>query len=71
MFLNKSNEYVTINSDGISVAHLGGQQNRLISTGNGRDYVCHSLETANYLKVDRKNFILFEFDGDNKIISIV
>ena len=71
VYLPKAHEYVTLNSEGISIASLGGQQKRLISSGNAKDYVCHSLETVNYLKVDPKNFILFEFDGDNKIISIV
>jgi len=31
----------------------------------------HSLESTNYLKVDAKNFILFEFATDQKVISIV
>ena len=68
VFLPKTHEYVTLNSEGISVASLGGQQKRVITSGASGDYVCHSLESTMYLKVDRKNFILFEFDGDNKII---
>lgn len=31
----------------------------------------HSLGSANYLKVDRKNFILFEFATDINVISIM
>jgi hypothetical protein len=31
----------------------------------------HPLESANYLKVDRDNFIQFEFAGQKKVINII
>jgi hypothetical protein len=31
----------------------------------------HSLGSTNYLKVDQRNFILFEFATDIKVISIM
>jgi hypothetical protein len=30
----------------------------------------HPLESTNYLKVDKDNFIHFDFSGDRKVINI-
>ena len=55
----------------MSVASLSQVPKRLIDGGANDDFICHALESVSYLKVDKRNFIQFEFDGDNKIISIV
>ena len=31
----------------------------------------HSMESMNYLKIDKTNFILYEFANEQKIISIM
>ena len=31
----------------------------------------HSLESVNYLKIDKQNLINFKFATDNKVISIL
>jgi hypothetical protein len=69
-YINKNMEYITINSQGISLVNLGTQHKKIIKTDDG-DKMAHSLESINYLIIDPMNFILFEFSGDKKIISIV
>lgn len=55
----------------MSVASLSQVPKRTIDGGSENDFMCHALESVSYLKVDKRNFIQYEFDGDNKIISIM
>ena len=41
-----------------------------MTDNTGQDWLVHSLEGYNYLKVDKLNFILFQCSEEDKIISI-
>ena len=55
-----------VNSFGVSVVEMGSIHTRTLTADNGCEHMLHSLESANYLKVDKKNFIRFEFATDDK-----
>ena len=69
--MHKNYHYVTLNDSGLSVASLSSIQKQSFNADADDDYMCHSLESTNFLKMDKNNFITFEFDGDKKVISIV
>lgn len=69
--INKTKDFITVNREGISIMSLGTKPKKSVKSENGQDMMVHSLESTNYLKVDAKNFILFEFATDMKVISIV
>ena len=52
-----------LNNSGLSVASLSDEQKRAFVADDMDDYMCHSLESTNYLKIAKGNFINFEFDG--------
>ena len=55
--VDSTKDYVTLNSNGLSILALGSTDKR-VHTGNGyQEMVTHSLEQLNYLKVDSKNLI--------------
>ena len=58
-YLEKSKDYVMINRDGISVLSLGSFQKKNVTARNGQAKMIHSLESANYLKVDPNNNLTF------------
>jgi uncharacterized protein YrzB (UPF0473 family) len=60
-----------LNRDGINVLSLNPIDKRSISDEKGQEKMIHSLGSANYLKVDKKNFILFEFATDINVVSIM
>jgi len=70
-YMHKTYDYVTINTDGISLVNFGqgGGKREISKKGTGK--LIHSLESMNYLKIDSKNFIHFDFAGAKKVISIV
>lgn len=69
-YLEKSKDYVMINRDGISVLSLGCFQKKNVTARNGQAKMIHSLESANYLKVDPNNNLTFQFAGEKKIITV-
>jgi len=60
-----------INRDGISVISLGSSLKRSIKDSSGQEKMIHPLESTNYLKVDKDNFIQFDFSGQKKVINIL
>ena len=70
--LQKNNDYVTVNRDGISVFGLGSYDKRAITSDKKQELMLHCLDSTSYLKVDVKNYILFEFANvNNRTISIM
>ena len=59
-----------MNSEGISVASLSFEDKRAIDGGKSDDYICHALSSVDYLKIDKRNFINFDFSGEKKTIQI-
>jgi hypothetical protein len=53
------------------VLSMGSDEQRVIQDINGVDRMIHSLESCNFLKVDKNNFIVFECAKDSdRIVSI-
>ena len=42
-----------------------------MNNSGGADKMLHSLESTNYLKTDKKNFVLFEFAKEKRTIAIM
>ena len=70
LLLQKNSDFVTFSKNGISVLALGSIQKRPIQDDKQNDYMIHSLESVDYLKIDCENFVLFECADDDRIISI-
>jgi len=71
-FIHKNMDFVCINSRGISILEIGGSHHtRNLVSDRGEEYMLHSLESSNYLKIDRSNFIKFQFANEEKVLSII
>ena len=70
-FIAKTNDYVTINQDGISLISLDSFDKKYIKSADGQEKMIHAIESVNYLKVDAENFIHFDFSGHTKKIKII
>lgn len=71
-FIKKHNNFITLNRMGISMYGLGETHKKAIASDKQQEMMVHSLASTSYLKIDRKNYILFEFSNpDNKVISIL
>ena len=69
--LHKNKDFITLAKAGMQVMSLGSQDKRPIVDANGVDRMLHSLESQNFLKVDRNNYLLFECGKPSqRIISI-
>ena len=60
-----------MNQKGINVVELGTTPQRNLKNDQNEDMILHSLESVNYLKVDPRNFIVFEFSTEDKEISVI
>jgi hypothetical protein len=58
--LNKNKDFVTLGKTGMEVLSLGSKEKRIIVDMDGIDRMIHSLESYNFLKVDKNNYLLFE-----------
>lgn len=58
--LHKNKDFVTLAKAGMQVMSLGSQEKRPLVDADGVDRMLHSLESQNFLKVDRNNYLLFE-----------
>lgn len=70
-YLNKNNDFVTINSEGINVYSLGSYHKKPLVGEGTQDKMIHSLESCNYLKIDKTNQVFYSFAGENKQIKIM
>jgi len=57
--IHATNDFVTINRDGIMIFALGSIPKRPIKDSAGEDRMIHSLESMNYLKLDPTNLVVF------------
>jgi len=57
--MDEHKDFVTLNRDGINVLALGSTEKRPLDDSLGQQRMIHSLESCNYLKVDKGNYILF------------
>ena len=71
MLLRDAKDFIHINKEGMHVTSMGIVEKRALIDSNQIDRTLHSLESVNYLKVDKSNYIVFECADDNeKYISI-
>lgn len=70
-FLNKNKDFITINKEGVNVYSLGSRSKQSITADNGQEKMVHSLDSVSYLKIHPKNFVLFDFATDQRVISIM
>ena len=59
--LDKNNDFVIINKDGISIVALGSDDVRVELDLNNDPRKIHSLESMNYLKFDPSDYVYFAF----------
>ena len=65
------NSIVILNQDGISIVCLGNCDKRVVIDDNKKEYVIHSLESFNYLKIDPGNFITIEKKETEIVINVM
>jgi hypothetical protein len=71
ILLHKSKDFVTVSKTGLNVTALGTWDKRAVTTMDHRDLMIHSLDSYNFLKLSRDNYLVFKcIDPENKIISI-
>lgn len=69
--LNKNKDFVTLSKSGMHVLSLGSTEKRAIVDSDGMDRMVHSLESCNFLKVHKDNYLLFECAKTNqRVVSI-
>lgn len=59
MLLAHNHNYIVVNKDGLSVYSLGSKQKQVIVDDYGFSNVLHSLESCNYLKLEKYNNLVF------------
>lgn len=64
--LNKNNDFVTLNREGINVFALGNIPKRPITDNEGNLRMIHSLEAFNYLKLAKTNSLVFANQNQEK-----
>ena len=52
------------------LVQVGSWHRRSITGGDGSEHMLHSLESANYLKIESNNFLEFQFSGEEACISV-
>jgi hypothetical protein len=66
-----SKDFVSFNQDGMSVISLGTTDKKTIKDFEGQDKVIHSLDSFEYLKIEKNNYINFKCQYyANRVISI-
>lgn len=68
---NKSNDYISLSKDGLSILGLDSKnQMKYLTDNHGTRYLVHSLASCNYLKIDTQNHILFECSNQDRILNV-
>ena len=60
-FVENTCNYVVLNKEGLSVLDLSDIDSKVIKNSDGKSVYLHSLHSANHLKIDKSNFIEFDF----------
>lgn len=58
--LDKSKDLITFSKAGMHVLSLGMKEKREVTDNEGFDRMIHSLESCNFLKLNKNNYLLFE-----------
>jgi histidinol-phosphate/aromatic aminotransferase/cobyric acid decarboxylase-like protein len=68
--LSDKKDYVALSKAGLNIIALGAIDKREAKDEKGGERMVHSLESVNYLKVNKGNFVLFECADEDRVISI-
>ena len=58
-FLLSNNDFLVISKDGIQLLALGNQEKKVLRDMDGQKRMIHSLGSVDYLKIEKRNHILF------------
>ena len=71
VLLSKRKDFVHLSKAGMQVLSMGSDEQRIVQDSKNVDRMIHSLESCNFLKVDKNNYLVFECSkANNRIISI-
>lgn len=68
--LSDKKDFVALSKAGLNIIALGAIDKRQVVDEKGGDRMVHSLESVNFLKVSKGNFVLFECADEDRVISI-
>jgi len=71
LYLQNNNDFIHLSKTGMSVYSLGSEEKREIVRKNTENQVIHSLESYNFLKIDKNNFIYFDCAMNNSTKIII
>lgn len=67
----RNKDFASFNQDGMGILSLGSTDRKAVKDFEGQDKIIHSLDSFEYLKVDKNNFINFKCQYyTNRVISI-
>ena len=71
LLLTKNKDFIHLNKSGMHVLSLGTIEKRPVVDNKQVNRMIHSLESCNFLKVDRSNYLVFECaKPDRRVVSI-
>lgn len=71
LLLTKNKDYIHLNKSGMHVLSLGSTEKRPIVDNYGMNRMIHSLESCNFLKVDKSNYLVFQCQKhENRVVAI-
>lgn len=71
IMLTRRKDFIHLSKAGMQVLSMGSEEQRIIQDINKVDKMIHSLESCNFLKVDKNNYLVFECaKANNRVISI-
>ena len=68
--LSDKKDFIALNKTGLNIIALGAIDKREVLDTNGSERMIHSLESVNYLKVNKGNFVLFSCADEDRVIAI-
>lgn len=68
--LSDKKDFVALNKTGLNIIALGAIDKREVIDTTGNERMIHSLESVNYLKVNKGNFVLFSCADEDRVIAI-
>ena len=69
--LTKFKDFIHLNKSGMHVISLGSIEKRAVKDNKKLDWMIHSLESVNFLKVDTSNYLTFDCaKTGNRVVSI-
>ena len=66
VLMRQSKNFISINKNGLTVTAIGFGNKRHLQDDNGNDLMIHPLESFNYLKVDKGNYMNYACQDPTK-----